>query len=89
MTAFADEARSRTAWLLRMAAHDQDASSLIEYAATTPEPPLMGPHGIRTSGCPCCQRTMWMQREIWICASCGHMEDVESSPVHMSPPIDE
>jgi hypothetical protein len=76
MTAFADEARSRTAWLLRMAAPDQDAAGIIEYATSTPEPPVMGPHGIRTRGCPRCRRTMWMQREMWVCAFCGHMEEL-------------
>ena len=87
MTDFAEEARSRTAWLLRMAAPEQDAGSIIEYATTTPEPPVMGPHGIRTRGCPRCRRTMWMQREIWVCAFCGHVEELACSlpPVPDSP----
>lgn len=86
MTDFADEARSRTAWLLRMAGPEQDAGSIIEYAATTPEPPVMGPHGIRTRGCPRCRRTMWMQREIWVCAFCGHVEDLVCSPAAPAEP---
>lgn len=77
MTDFVAEARSRTAHLLRMAGTDDTRlrAVIIEYAATTPDPPLMGPQGIRTAGCPRCRRTMWLQRDLWICSSCGHMED--------------
>ncbi|GAA2957395.1 hypothetical protein [Streptomyces enissocaesilis] len=78
MTHFADEARSRTARLLRMAAtHDERTRArIVEYAASTPDPPLMGPHGIHTTGCSHCRQTMWMQRDLWVCSSCGRMEDV-------------
>lgn len=78
MTEFADEARSRTARLLRMAATQDDRlrARIVEYAATTPDPPLMGPQGIHTTGCPRCHWTMWMQHDLWVCSSCGHMEDV-------------
>ncbi|MEO3973242.1 hypothetical protein [Streptomyces sp. CAU 1734] len=77
MTDFADEARSRTARLLRMANTDDHRlrARIAEYAATTPDPPLMGPRGIHTKGCARCRRTMWLQRELWICSSCGAMED--------------
>ncbi|WP_189936741.1 hypothetical protein [Streptomyces sulfonofaciens] len=77
MTAFADEARSRIAWLLRMADPDQDTSSIITYATTTADPPAMGRHGIRTRGCPGCKHTMWMQSDLWICSTCGGVEDAE------------
>ncbi|MBT2508787.1 hypothetical protein J7I98_23450 [Streptomyces sp. ISL-98] len=78
MTDFADEARTRTARLLRMAAtdDDQERERIVEYAAATPDPPLMTPLGIQTTGCPRCRRTMWMQRDLWVCSACGHMEDV-------------
>ncbi|TVL88978.1 hypothetical protein LRS74_18595 [Streptomyces sp. LX-29] len=81
MTEFVDEARSRTARLLRMAATEdgRTRARIIEYADTTPEPPLMGRDGIRTTGCPRCRRTMWWQRDaggpLWVCASCGHVQD--------------
>lgn len=77
MTDFLNEARSRTARLLRMAGTEDTRlrSVIIEYATSTPDPPLMGPQGIRTTGCPRCRRTMWLQRSLWICSSCGHMED--------------
>ncbi|GGZ22315.1 hypothetical protein GCM10010387_14340 [Streptomyces inusitatus] len=77
MTDFADEARSRAAHLLRMARTDDavQRARIIAYAASTPDPPLMGPQGIHTTGCPVCAGTMWLQREIRVCASCGHIED--------------
>ncbi|MFE9247731.1 hypothetical protein [Streptomyces sp. NPDC007088] len=75
MTDFADEARSRTARLLRMAAPGDDRDGIIEYATTTPDPPLMGRHGIRTTGCARCRRTMWLQRDLWVCASCGWVRE--------------
>ncbi|MEU1626392.1 hypothetical protein ABZ746_13910 [Streptomyces sp. NPDC020096] len=77
MTDFADEARSRAAHLLRMA-NTVDArmrAQIIEYADSTPDPPVMGPAGIATAGCPRCLRTMWRQRDGWVCASCGHVEE--------------
>lgn len=53
---------------------------LIAYADSTPEPPIMGPAGINTTGCPRCRQTMWQQRDregpIWVCAGCGHVEPV-------------
>ncbi|MBT2395350.1 hypothetical protein [Streptomyces sp. ISL-100] len=78
MTNFADEARTRTARLLRMAASDddQERERIVAYAAATPDPPLMTRLGIQTTGCPRCRRTMWMQRDLWVCSACGHMEDV-------------
>ncbi|MER5768981.1 hypothetical protein [Streptomyces sp. NPDC001985] len=77
MTSFADEARDRVAHLLRMARTDDDRARarIITYAEATPDPPLMGPQGIHTSGCPRCAGTMWLQRELHVCSSCGHMED--------------
>ncbi|MDT0422447.1 hypothetical protein [Streptomyces evansiae] len=72
---FADEARSRAARLLRMAAPEDDRDGLIAYATDTPDPPLMGPDGIRTKGCPRCRRTMWLQREAWVCAGCGEVRE--------------
>ncbi|MFI1012754.1 hypothetical protein [Streptomyces sp. NPDC020965] len=77
MTDFADEARSRTAHLLRMAGTDDARvrARIIDYAARTPDPPLMGPQGIHTSGCPRCHGTMWLQRDLWVCSACGHMKD--------------
>ncbi|MEV6393669.1 hypothetical protein AB0M39_02625 [Streptomyces sp. NPDC051907] len=77
MTEFADEARTRTAHLLRMARTDDERvrARIVRYAASTPDPPLMGPHGIHTTGCPLCRHTMWLQRDLWVCSSCGHMED--------------
>ncbi|MEU9979899.1 hypothetical protein [Streptomyces sp. NPDC050856] len=77
MTGFADEARSRAARLIRMARTDDPRlrDRLIQYAATTPDPPLMGPDGIQTTGCPSCASTMWRQRDLWVCASCGRIED--------------
>lgn len=78
-TPFADEARSRTARLLRMAntADDRLRQWIIDYAETTPEP-VMGSHGIVTTGCPRCHRTMWQQRDttgpVAVCASCGHVD---------------
>ncbi|MEU9606135.1 hypothetical protein [Streptomyces sp. NPDC048057] len=77
MTDFADEARSRVARLLRMA-DTMDArlrARIVDYVASTPDPPLMGPQGIRTRGCPKCRATMWLQPGLWICAVCGRMED--------------
>ncbi|MCY0944280.1 hypothetical protein [Streptomyces antarcticus] len=76
-TDFADEARSRVAQLLRMAASadDRTRARIVAYAASTPDPPPYGPDGIRTTGCPRCHRTMWMQRTVWVCSSCGHVED--------------
>lgn len=76
-TEFADEARSRVARLLRMAATHDDRlrARIVEYAASTPDPPPYGPQGIHTTGCPRCLRTMWMQRDLWVCSSCGHIED--------------
>ncbi|MFE9257852.1 hypothetical protein [Streptomyces sp. NPDC006879] len=76
-TDFAEEARSRTARLLRMAATPDDRvrARIVEYATSTPDPPLMGPHGIQTTGCTRCRRTMWRQRDLWVCSSCGHVED--------------
>ncbi|MER7758489.1 hypothetical protein [Streptomyces sp. NPDC097619] len=74
---FAEEARSRVARLLRMAAtaDDRTRARIVEYAASTPDPPPYGPHGIRTTGCPRCLRTMWQQRDLLVCSACGHMED--------------
>lgn len=76
-TDFADEARSRTARLLRMAATTDPRvrERIVEYATTTPDPPPIGPHGIQTRGCGRCRRTMWAQRDYWVCAWCGHLED--------------
>ncbi|MCY0919589.1 MULTISPECIES: hypothetical protein [unclassified Streptomyces] len=76
-TEFADEARSRVARLLRMAADadDRTRARIVAYAATTPDPPPYGPDGIRTAGCPRCLRTMWRQRDVWVCSSCGRVED--------------
>lgn len=82
MNEFADEARSRVAHLLRMAntTDDQVRARLIEYADTTPEPPIMDRAGIVTTGCPRCRRTAWRQEDtegpVWVCASCGHVEGV-------------
>ncbi|GAB2791869.1 hypothetical protein [Streptomyces daliensis] len=103
MTDFADEARSREARLLRMAAgHTDDPveearlrAQILDYAQHTPEPPNMTLHGLSTRGCPKCDRTMWHQRSgndhYWVCASCGHVEDlVMTCPtcgVLMKPPI--
>ncbi|MER6911796.1 hypothetical protein ABT354_09005 [Streptomyces sp. NPDC000594] len=77
MTDFADEARSRTAHLLRMAATDDPRvrDRIIAYAAGTPDPPPMGGQGIQTSGCPRCAGTMWLQREVWVCSGCGHVRE--------------
>ncbi|NXY99112.1 hypothetical protein HYE82_32985 [Streptomyces sp. BR123] len=77
-TDFADEARSRLARLLSMAdtTDPRLRARIEEYAATTPDPPPHGPHGIQTSGCPLCRRTMWRQRDLRVCAGCGHVEDV-------------
>ncbi|WP_424212504.1 hypothetical protein ACN20G_10660 [Streptomyces sp. BI20] len=74
---FADEARSREARLLRMAGGEDGAvrARIVAYAAATPDPPLMGPHGIETAGCPVCRQTMWRQPSLWVCAACGHMRD--------------
>jgi hypothetical protein len=60
-----------------MAAADDDRirARLAHYAATTPDPPPMGTHGIQTTGCPHCTSTMWRQRDVWICSSCGSVED--------------
>lgn len=76
-TEFADEARSRVARLLRMAASadDRTRARIVAYAASTPDPPPYGPDGIETRGCGCCRRTAWRQRDLWVCATCGHMED--------------
>ncbi|MEV0416485.1 hypothetical protein AB0I68_38580 [Streptomyces sp. NPDC050448] len=76
-TEFADEARSRVARLLRMAADADDRvrDRIVAYAASTPDPPPYGPDGIRTTGCPRCLQTMWMQRDVWVCSSCGHVRD--------------
>ncbi|MFJ3173136.1 hypothetical protein ACIPJK_20510 [Streptomyces roseus] len=76
-TEFADEARSRVARLLRMAADADDRTRhrIIAYAASTPDPPPYGPDGIHTTGCPRCLQTMWMQRDVWVCSSCGHVRD--------------
>ncbi|MEV4438451.1 hypothetical protein AB0K09_05430 [Streptomyces sp. NPDC049577] len=80
MNDFVDEARSRVAHLLRMANTTDDTlrARIIEYADTTPEPPVMSrAAGIATTGCPRCRRTMWRQRDVegpvWVCASCGHV----------------
>ncbi|MCS0638346.1 hypothetical protein NX801_22355 [Streptomyces sp. LP05-1] len=77
MTDYADEARSRAARLLRMAAttDERTRARLIDYAAATPDPPHMGPDGIQTTGCPRCAHTMWRQRGLWVCASCGEVRD--------------
>ena len=79
VTDFADEARSRTARLLRMAATDdrRTRQQITRYAASTPDPPLMGPVGIQTTGCPRCACTMWRQRDLWVCSSCGHVKEAE------------
>jgi hypothetical protein len=88
MTEFAEEARSRAARLLRMAGttNDQERAQIIEYANTTPEPPVMGSFGIRTTGCPDCRRTMWQQRDVhgpvWVCAFCGRVQPVTVSCPH-------
>lgn len=85
MTHFADEARSRTAQLLRMArcADDRTRQQIIEYAESTPAP-VVGPHGISTRGCPRCRRTMWQQQDrmglMWVCGSCGHVLEERQMP---------
>lgn len=78
-TEFADEARSRVARLLRMAATHDDRlrARIVEYAASTPDPPPYGPHGIHTKGCTRCHQTMWKQRDVWVCSRCGHVEDTQ------------
>ncbi|MFI1253837.1 hypothetical protein ACH4U6_08550 [Streptomyces netropsis] len=82
MNDFVDEARSRVAHLLRMAntTDDRVRARIIEYADTTPEPPVMSRAGIVTTGCPQCHRTAWRQQDaegpVWVCASCGHVEGV-------------
>ncbi|GGU67502.1 hypothetical protein GCM10010211_36020 [Streptomyces albospinus] len=82
MTEFVEEVRSRTVRLLRMAntTDDRLRKQIVAYADATPEPPIMGPLGIGTTGCPRCRRTMWQQRDsegpVWVCAFCGHVEGV-------------
>ncbi|MEU2854096.1 hypothetical protein ACFZB6_00440 [Streptomyces syringium] len=82
MNDFVDEARSRVAHLLRMAntTDDRVRARIIEYADSTPEPPVMSRAGIVTTGCPQCHRTAWRQQDaegpVWVCASCGHVEGV-------------
>lgn len=81
MSEFVDEARSRAARLVRMANTDDPRlrARLAEYATATAEPPVMGAHGIRTTGCPRCRHTMWQQQDtdgpLWVCASCGCVEE--------------
>ncbi|MFI1942073.1 hypothetical protein ACH44C_33685 [Streptomyces purpureus] len=80
MTDFVDEARTRAARLIRMAATEDTRlrDQLRQYAASTPDPPLMGSDGIQTTGCPQCRNTMWRQRDLWVCAACGHVKDTTS-----------
>ncbi|MET9293764.1 hypothetical protein [Streptomyces sp. NPDC003077] len=77
---FADEARTRLAHLLRMSGPHRalERDRIAAYVRATPDPPLLGPHGIRTSGCPRCRHTMWEQRDIdgepiSVCSRCGHV----------------
>ncbi|MFG2617828.1 hypothetical protein ACGFXC_09365 [Streptomyces sp. NPDC048507] len=56
-------------------ADDRVRAQIIEYAASTPDPPPYGPAGIHTRGCGRCRRTSWRQRDLWVCANCGHVED--------------
>ncbi|WP_424887710.1 hypothetical protein [Streptomyces sp. XH2] len=96
MNDFVDEARSRVAHLLRMAntTDDRVRARIIEYADTTPEPPVMSRAGIVTTGCAQCLRTAWRQQDaegpVWVCASCGHVEGVTVNCPHcevaMTPP---
>lgn len=92
MPDFADEARSRAARLLRMADTDdpREREALVAYAAETPDPPLMDADGIATRGCSGCQRTMWQQRDVWVCSGCGRVEDdtmrCPACQVPMAPP---
>ncbi|MFF4405770.1 hypothetical protein ACFY2W_32910 [Streptomyces sp. NPDC001262] len=96
MNDFVDEARSRVAHLLRMAntTDDRVRARIIEYADSTPEPPVMSRAGIATTGCPQCRRTAWRQQDaegpVWVCASCGHVEGITvrcpQCDVAMDPP---
>ncbi|MCD9141982.1 hypothetical protein [Streptomyces albireticuli] len=93
MNDFVDEARSRVAHLLRMAntTDDRIRARIIEYADTTPEPPVMSRAGIVTTGCPRCHRTAWRQHDaegpVWVCASCGHVEGVIVKCPHCEIPM--
>jgi len=81
MGTFAEEARSRLVTMLRMAGDSApDRDRVISYVDATPEPPPLGPDGIRTCGCPRCRATMWGQRDrdgrpISVCARCGHVKE--------------
>lgn len=81
MGTFAEEARTRLATMLRMAGDSApDRHRVITYVGATPDPPPLGPDGIRTTGCPKCRSTMWGQRDrdgqpIAVCARCGHVEE--------------
>lgn len=80
MSSFVDEARSRVAHLLRMASTEDPElrARIIAYAAATPDPPLMGRHGLATRGCPRCRCTMWLQWDgspLWVCSRCGHVAE--------------
>lgn len=102
MTDFADEARTRKARMLRMAAAVADGAEeeralrarVLAYADHTPEPPAMASYGVSTKGCQQCHRTMWHQKDSeghhWVCASCGRVEPlVMACPrcgVEMDPP---
>ncbi|GAA2108329.1 hypothetical protein [Streptomyces synnematoformans] len=94
MTDFADEARSRAARLLRMANTDdpREREALVAYAASTPDPPLMDAAGLATRGCTQCRRTMWQQRDVWVCSGCGGVEDdimrCPACQVPMAPPAE-
>ncbi|MFD7663525.1 hypothetical protein [Streptomyces sp. NPDC059788] len=83
MTEFADEARTRLAHLLRMAgsAVDEERARITDHVSNTPDPPLLGPYGIRTASCPRCRWTMWEHRDvdgsaISVCSRCGHVQGV-------------
>ncbi|MEU5052517.1 hypothetical protein [Streptomyces sp. NPDC021096] len=71
---------------------DRLRAQLIEYADTTPEPPVISPRaGIVTSGCSRCQRTAWRQHDcegpLWVCGTCGHVEPVTVECPHCAVPM--
>ncbi|ARZ70385.1 hypothetical protein SMD11_4792 [Streptomyces albireticuli] len=70
---------------------DRIRARIIEYADTTPEPPVMSRAGIVTTGCPRCHRTAWRQHDaegpVWVCASCGHVEGVIVKCPHCEIPM--
>lgn len=74
---------------------DRLRAQIIEYADTTPEPPVISPRaGIVTSGCSRCRRTAWRQHDcegpLWVCGTCGHVEPITmrcpQCHVDMTPP---